>query len=447
MSQTTLKDRYDVVVVGGGPAGVGAAVAAARAGASTLLVERLGYAGGGMSVGLALTPVGFEPFTQWAMDTDPDGWKVLGIPRELFERVHGLGAVVKPVWDPEVTKWVLDRMLGEAGVQMLYWTTCLDVLRDGERVTGVVLAARQGLLEVEAGLVVDCSGDGDVLARAEAAHDFGRAEDGLPAPMALSCFIGGVDLPYTPELPYLQMMLMSWELISAHLQQAVNAGDVPPVMCGFWYPRVVPGRVLLDQLWTRLVPMWGDPTRSEVLSDGEVRCRDIVYVVHEWLRDNVAGFKDSYVSQLSGQLWPRESRRLRGLATLDEADVAESRKRDDGIAKGTCFIELRSPVPGDLKAEAGFEWDQPRSLYGQDIEYDIPYGSLVPEAVDGLLVAGRCMSVSHVAQGSTRMQITSMACGQAAGTAAAACVEQGREPRDLDVSWLRDRLRKAGAVV
>ena len=440
------RDTFDVVVVGAGPAGVGAAVAAAREGARTLLVERLSCAGGGMSVGMALTPVGFESFVHWAEDTDPDTWKVQGVARRLFDRCNALGAVRKPVWDPEVCRWQLDELLAEAGVSVLFHAACIDVLRDGDRVSGVVLAAREGLVEVAAGLVIDCSGDGDVIVQAGAAFDFGRDEDHLPQPMALSAIFGGVQLPYPPDLPYLHMMGMSWPLISEAMDAASKAGELPPIMAGFWFPRVVQGRVLLDQLWTRLVPIWGDPTSSSDLSAGEVRARAILHEVHAWLKANNPAFSGSYVSHAS-PVWARESRRLKGLATLEEADIASDRRRDDGIAKGTCFLELRNPVPGQVGAEPGFEWDGQRCLYGKDIEYDIPYGSLVPEAVDGLLVAGRCMSVSHVAQGSTRMQITSMACGEAAGVAAAMATEQGRQPRDLEVASLRARLRRAGAVV
>ncbi len=437
----------DVLVAGAGPAGIGAALAAARAGADVLLVERHGCAGGAMSLGLALTPVGFEPFKHWTTDTDPAGWVVQGIPREMHDRVAALGGVVKPVWCPEVYKKVVDDMLAEAGVRVLFHAPVADARMDAERVDGVVLAAKEGALRVQAGVTVDCTGDGDVFARAGAAFDIGRPGDGRPQPMAQSVIFGGVDLPWTVDQPYAQLMEASRGFVSDWVAAAVAAGELPPVMSGYYFPRVVRGRVLLDQVWTRLVHVWGDPTVSQVLSDAEVQARRQLWTVHEWLKRNVPGFERSFISHASAQVWPRESRRLQGMATLDEAMIRANARSDTGIAKGACFIEVRDPSPGATGAPQGLEWDCEETLYDADVEYDIPYGCLVPEAVDGLLVAGRCMSATHVANGSSRMQITSTACGQAAGAAAALSLRSGRGPRDLDVAALREGLRGAGAVV
>ncbi len=443
----TLECAWDVVVIGAGPAGVGAALAAAETGATTLLVERYGAPGGCMALGLALTPVGFESFNRWTTPTDPDGWKVQGVARKLHDRCEALGGVVKPVWDPEVYKWVVDQMLGEAGVRVLYHATAVDTHMEGDRVVGVTLAAREGLIRVDASIVVDCSGDGDVLVRAGAKFELGRPDDGLLQPMALAGIFGGLSLGGVAGTPYPQLMEYSMKHVAAPLQAAVDAGEVAPVMSGYWFPRVVRGRVLLDQAWTRLALLWGDPTQSDVLSAGEIEARRVLHQVHGWLRENVRGFERSYVSHVSAQVWPRESRRLVGVETVDEAAVRGNVRRDDGIAKGTCFLEVRSPIPGSTGAEEGLEWDEDASLFDADVEYDIPYGALLPAGVDGLLVAGRCQSSTHVAHGSTRMQITVMACGEAAGTAAALSAASGRQPRELKVQTLRQALRKRGAIV
>ena len=437
----------DVLVAGAGPAGIGAAVAAARAGADVVVVERYGCAGGAMSLGLALTPVGAEPFKHWMSATDPDSWVVQGIHRELHDRVAALGGIVKPVWCPEVYKKVVDDLLTEAGVRLLFHAPVLDARLDGDRVAGVVLAAREGAVSVDADVTVDCTGDGDVFARAGAAFDLGRPSDGRAQPMAQSVIFGGVDLPWSEDRPYSELLHAGRALVSAPVAAAVAAGELPPVMSGFYFPRVVRGRVLLDQVWTRLVHIWGDPTCSQVLSDAEVEARRQLWIVHEWLKGHVGGFERSFISHTSTQVWPREGRRLRGMATLHEGMVRDNARSELGVAKGACFLEVRDPAPASTGAAPGLEWDRRESLYDADVEYDIPYGCLVPEATDGLLVAGRCMSATHVANGSSRMQATAMAVGQAAGLAAAQTVRTGRQPRDADVPALRDALRAAGAVV
>ena len=354
---------------------------------------------------------------------------------------------MKPVWCPETYKKVVDEMLEEAGVRVLFHAPVLDTRMDSERVTGVRLAAREGVLEVDAGVTVDCTGDGEVFARAGAAFELGRPSDGLPQPMAQSVIFGGVALPWTEDLPYAALMHAGRGMVSSRVAVAVAAGELPPVMSGFYFPRVVRGRVLLDQVWTRLVHIWGDPTRSQVLSDAEVEARKQLWQVHEWLKANVPGFERSFISHTSTQVWPREGRRLRGLATLDEHMVRTNARSDQGVAKGACFIEVRDPKPQSTGASPGLGWDKRESLYDSDVEYDVPYGCLVPEATDGLLVAGRCMSATHVANGSSRMQATAMAVGQAAGAAAAQTVSTSKAPRDVDVPALRDALREAGAVV
>jgi hypothetical protein len=448
MYPTLLPDeRFDVIVAGAGPAGVAAAVAAGRQGAKTLLVERYGCAGGAMTLGLALTPVGFEPFKYWCDDTDPEKWKVQGIPRDVYDRCMAMDGVVKPVWDPEVFKIVIDRMLQEAGVKILFHAMAVDTLMEGDRVVGLVLAAREGLVKVEAPVVVDCTGDGDVFAKAGAAFDFGRAGDNRPQPMAVSCIFGGVDLGLSPEMPYALMMASTMASVTEPVAAAVESGALPPILTGYWFPRVVRGRVLLDQMWTRLVQAWGDPNVTTVMSDAELSGRDTVHRVHDWLKENVPGFGRSYLSHMSWQMWPRESRRLRGLQKVTAQHVRDNKLRDDGIGKGTCFFEVRNATPGEIGAEDGLDWDQVDSLFFADIEYDIPYGALVPQKVDGLLVAGRCMSVTHIAQGSSRMQITSMATGEAAGTAAALAAAGKMQPREVPIETLRETLRKGGAIV
>jgi hypothetical protein len=165
------------------------------------------------------------------------------------------------------------------------------------------------------------------------------------------------------------------------------------------------------------------------------------------MRAKVPGFENAVLLQTSAQIWPRESRRLVGISQLNEGDIKGNARYDDGIAHGACFLEAHSPTPGNPLPERGLEWGGDRSLYDANVNYQIRYGSLVPEKVDGLLVAGRCISTSHVAQSSSRMQITSMALGEATGVAAHLSAQQNKQPRELDVSEVRTQLREQGAYI
>lgn len=445
MSGTVL--QCDVLVVGGGPAGVMAAIAAARRGHRVLLVERYGAAGGAMTLGMNLTPCGFEAFHLWTTPTDPASWLVQGLPRQLHDRMARLDAIRKPVWDPETCKWQLDEMLAEAGVRLLYHAVCVEALRDGDRVTGAVLATRAGLWRVQCRVAIDASGDGVLLAAAGAAFDVGRESDGKPQPSCLGVMLGGLDLGLDPGASYGQWMAQTKARVAPHLEAAWQSGRIPPVFAGIWFPRVVRGGVLPDQAWSRLVPQWLDPNDPHAASQAETQARQILHQVVDFLRAEVPGFQRAVVLQTSLAVWPRESRRLRGVTRLEVEDVRENRRSDQGIAHGTGFLEAHAATPGDPRPEQGVAWNSAESLIDRDVDYDIPYGCLVPERIDGLLAAGRCLSSSHLAQSSARMQITCMAMGEAAGTAAALGIERSWQPREVPVDLLRTELVRAGARV
>ncbi len=398
-----------------------------------------------MTQGLNLTPVGFEPFKYWAQNRDPEGFAVQGIARELFDAMVRLQAVLKPVWDAETCKYLLDRMISAAGVQVLYHAMCLDVIMQGDRVTGALLATRAGLWRVQAQRVIDCSGDGEVFAKAGAAFDIGRESDGRPQPMALVAMLGGLDLPVGRSDAFGAWMASTRDLVAPRLDAAWLAGKIPPVFAGIFFPRVVRGGILGDQAWSRLVPIWADPTDPIAVSEAQVTARENLFNIVEFLRNEVPGFARAAVLQTSTEAWARESRRLRGLARLSEEDVRENRRQDSSIGHGCGFLEAHSATPGDPRAEQGYEWIRQTSLADADVQYDIAYGCLVPERIEGLLVAGRCLSATHMAQSSARMQITCMAMGQAAGTAAALGIANGWMPAEVPIRPLQDDLRHQGA--
>lgn len=439
--------QTDVLIIGAGPAGFAAAVAAARRGHAVLVVERHGAAGGAMTLGMNLTPVGFEPFKYWTTETDPDSWAVQGIARELYEAMVAARAVVKPVWDAETCKRLMDKLMLDAGVKLLYHAACVDVWMDGTQVRGALLATRDGLWRVAAKLTIDCSGDGELFAKAGAAYDMGRQGDGRPQPLALVAMVGGLKLDLPHGASYAEWMAATRAQVAPILDRAWRAKRIPPTFAGILFPRVVPGGVLRDQAWARWVPRWADPTDPEAFSRVQVEARQILAEIIAFVRAEVPGCGEAVVLHTSLEVWARESRRLRGLEVLTEDDVRSNRRRPDGIAVGCGFLEVHSATPDDADAEAGFDWKSAFSLIDADVAYDIAYGCLVPEAVEGLLVAGRCLSATHIAQSSARMQVTCMATGEAAGVAAALCLQGNWTPRQINPQELRTELVRGGARV
>lgn len=439
--------RVQVLVIGAGPAGVAAAIAAARRGCQVLVIEKHAAAGGGLTLGLNLTPVGFEPFKYWTQPTDPAGWAVQGIARQLHDRMEAQGAVCKPVWDAETCKWQIDAMLQEAGVQVLYRAVFVDAIMAGHRACGAIVWTAGGLWRIAADVCIDCSGDGDLLRAAGCTFDVGRPEDGKCQPMALVAMIGGLDLPIAADAPFGERMARSKALTQPALEKAWRDGQIGPTFTGILFPRVVRGGVRRDQAWARWVPRWVDPADPVAVAQAERDARAAVFQIVDVLRRDVAGCQGVHVLQTSTELWARASRRLRGCAVLDEAAIAENRRSADGIARGTGFLEIHSATPGDPSPEKGYEWHRQTSLHDADVDYDVPYGCLLPAGVDGLLVAGRCLSATHLAQSSARMQITCMATGEAAGAAAALAISGARQPADVAIAQLRQELVRGGARV
>ena len=436
----------DVLVVGAGPAGFAAALAARRSGCSVVLAERLARVGGTLTHGLALTPVGYEPFRHWLDATDPAGWLVQGIARELHDRLDRAGGVCKPVWDPELYACLVETMLREAGVRLLLHAGCVDALREGDNVLGAVLALRSGLATVRARVCIDASGDGDLFARADCAFDVGREGDGRPQPMTTASVFGNLAVDWGGATTYAGMMAWGQRELAPRLTDGRAQGQLPPIFVGNLFPYFAAGRIVRSQAWCRMVQSWRNPLDPDDATLAEVEGRAQLQDIVVWMRAHLPGFADVTLVQ-SSMAWPRESRRLCGVATLREADVAGNVRRDDGIARGACFLEVHSATPGDPEAERGYAWSAAKARFADDVDYDIAYGCLVPARVDGLLVAGRCLSATHIAQGSARMQATAMALGQAAGTAAALAHEGRCAPREVDVAGLRDRLRRDGAKV
>ena len=410
-----MTEYLDVVVAGGGPGGAAAALASARNGARTALIERYGFLGGMAMAGLV------NPFLG---QTNGVEQIIHGIFEELIEELDRRGGLHenRGTFDEEILKVVLDDKLTEAGVELWLHSLLTDVEVVGAAVSKVTAATRSGPVIFNAMVYVDGTGDGDLAAKAGAVVEQGRSEDGLVQPMTLNFRMGDVD---TDRMP-------GRKEISKLYTAAKEAGEVVnPREDVLYFWSVHPGTVHFNS--TRVVKR--NPVDARDLTAAEIEGRRQAHQMAAFLAKRVPGFEKAYLLECATQIGIRESRRIMGSYVLTEDDVLDARKFVDGIARGSWEVDIHSPTgPGTVE-----------KVLKPGTSYEVPYRCLVPERIENLLIASRCISATHEAHASLRIMPTVMAIGEAAGTAAALCVKRKVPPAKLDVRVLREQLVRQGA--
>jgi len=422
LSSTPVSLSAEVIVCGGGPAGLCAAVAAAQEGADTLLIERYGFLGGMATAGL------INPF----MPYYTSGEQIIeGLFQQIIDRLDAAGGWshrqdewARDAFDPEIMKLVAQDMVEEAGVRLRLHTMVVDASSENGHVGQVLLASKSGLEGAEATIFIDATGDGDVAARAGVPYEQGRPEDGLSQPMTLMFRMTGVDEERMPPR----------EEINALYDQAKAASDIDnPRENVLWFYTTRCGEIHFNT--TRVVKR--DGTSAADLTAAELEARRQVKQMVKFLTDKVPGFANAYLSATGTQIGVRESRRILGEYVMTAEDVLGARKFADGIVRGCYDIDIHSP--------SGTGTIIKRLPAGES--YDIPYHCLCPRGFDNLLVAGRPISATHEAHSSLRVMPIAAAVGEAAGTAAAMCIAQEQSVTAVDVAALRQRLRERGANI
>jgi len=411
-------EMAQVLVAGGGPAGLAAAVAAARRGAATLLIERYGFLGGMATAGLV------NPFMGWHAGGEP---LVAGIFQQTLDRMRaagGYGGKRQPrAFDPEVLKLVADELCAEAGVQLRLHTLLTRAEVEQGRIARVRSEGKSGTREWAAEIYIDCTGDADLAFHAGVPCDEGRAEDGLTQPMTLNFRMAGVALSRMPGRKKINRLFDA--------AKATGRVDCPRENVLLFHT-LRPGVVHFNT--TRVTCL--SPTSSEGLTRAETEARRQAHELARFLISDVPGFERAYLQQCAPQIGVRESRRIRGDYALTEDDVLGARKFLDGIARSNYPVDIHSPTGAGTVIRAVPEGDY----------YEIPYRCLLPLEIDNLLVAGRCISATHEAQASLRIMPTCFAMGEAAGVAAAMAAQRGVSLRELPAEELRQALRDQGQV-
>jgi hypothetical protein len=449
--EVPVHPECDVLVVGGGSAGIAAATASARNGARTTLVEKYGFLGGTSTAGMV------GPFmTSYSADgSEPI---VGGIFQELVDRMVTIGGAVDPgkteagekwasfitvghahvtPFHPDALKGAAVEMVSEAGVRLMLHTAFVDVITTespGGKIAGIVVLTKAGLAFLPAGIVVDCSADGDVAARAGAPFTVGRTADGKRMPATMFFRIGDVDDERVEAFAREHQRLHPGEhLFECIVRAARERGEfgIPNDWINIYRePEAGVWRVNT----TRLHDV--DGTDPEHLTRAEVEGRRQVMALLAFMRERCPGLEKVRLLDVATQIGIRETRHVHGEYVLTGEDVLSGARFEDAVARCAYPIDIHDPEG------TRFSLSPVRAAY-----YEIPYRCLVPKGVDNLLVAGRCFSATHEAAASARVIPPVYAMGQAAGTAAALCAREGLQPRDLPGRRLRGLLRQQGAIV
>lgn len=450
---TMVQYDCDIAVLGMGMAGSMAATAAGRLGMRVMAVDEAGFAGGSM------TGMGTGPMMTFHAG---ENQVIRGLAQEMVERMTEAG------WSPghtvdstgytytvtpfsaEGMKTVLERMMLESGVQLIYHTTVVGVEKAGDRLTRVMLNACGQRFAIAAKVFIDATGDGDVLALANVPFDCGRREDGRDQPMTMNFRIGGVDTARIRELmaqrPELFPFLKSKPGLEKHavrlsvsgfqelMRQGIQSGELTvdrDIVLSFETDK--PGEMIVNM--SRI--NGESPVEPLSLTRAEIEGRRQVWELLGYLRGHIPGFEQAQLLYSGPSVGIRSSRRMRGSYTLTAGDILSNRMFEDGIAVFGYPIDIHS-ADG---AETNSTFLEPGTYYS------IPYRCLTNPTLTNLMAAGRNISCTFEAQASTRLSPCCAALGQAAGCAAALAVEEGVPPTQVDAARLRECLLKQGAYL
>ncbi len=414
--------QYDVVVAGSGPAGICAAVAAARRGMNTAIIERYGVLGGNLTIGCVGPIMGsvakgtmYDELSRKLLTENETTWT---------GRVH----------DMENAKRIILDFLLEAGVTIYLQTPIIDAIQSSGVLTGIVVSQKEGLSVIEGRSFIDATGDGDLAVFSGAPWSAGRAADGKLQPVTLMYIIENVDDSraiscYGEE----DNVMLGSERFLDFTARCCEDGRLPKNCSSVrLYPTTHPGERLVNTTQANYI----DPLKHEEIIKAETELRHQIDDITTFLRKYVPGYENCRIKTGASTLGVRESRRILGEYVLDIEDLRCGRRFDDVVVhKANFVVDIHNPVGGGQEFGLA-EVIQP---------YDIPYRCLIPQKVDNLILAGRCISGTHEAMASFRIMTVCMAMGEAAGIAAALSVQNEIPPRMLKAEAIQAELTAKGA--
>lgn len=452
-SRLPVYTEAEVVVCGGGTAGVFAALAAAREGRDTLLIEQFGALGGTATSGL-VTPL---------MSTHIDGNPQCSyLYNELQTKLLSLGASNErgTAFDPLMIKFALEQLCVEAGVRLLYHTFIPEVVREEGNVSAVVIANKAGLSLVKGKIFIDATGDGDVSVHAGASFTKGNPETGMNQPMSLRYIIDGVDMHalaafFSEEAQrtginknasvwadgcemYADCCRGSSVTLTELFEKAIQAGDLTAEDHIYWQAFFLPGRYgsiafNCPEFFENI-----DGTNPDDLSISQVKGKEAIVRQLAFYKKYMKGFEKAYIAEIAPMVGVRESREIATEHVLTAEDILGKRKFADMIAQSNYPIDIHGKQLTNRylvePTDDGKPW------------YEIPFRSLIVKGIDNLLVVGRCIGAEFIAEASIRIQPTARSTGEAAGIGAALSLQSGKAIREIDGADVRTVMVKKGAV-
>ncbi len=421
--------KYDLIVIGGGFAGFGAAVAAARQGAKVLLIERSNALSGAAAVELVL------PFMRNATNITADNGEnyIKELSAGIFEEIvsdliETSNGDRNGSFDDEYLKLILNRMAISSGVELLFDATVTAAERERNKIKNVTVYGRGMTYTFEADYFIDATGDANLTAMAGFSYRLGRESDGLCQPMTLNFRLSGVDLKEFYKIHKEGEPNKTYKRLKAEGKIKNPREDM--LIFG-----VVGGNGQLHFNSTRVVRR--NPCDLFDITAAEIEAREQVFELLDFLKSNFECFKNCRVASTALEIGIRESRMIDGEYVLTGKDLVELKRFDDSIAVGNYEIDIHNPEGSGTS----------HYFFKPGEYYQIPYRTLIPKNAENLLVAGRCISADHEAQAAIRIMPIVCTLGEAAGTAIAIAKKTGCYVKDVSIKQLQQTLRDNGAVI
>lgn len=441
-----VRKETDVLIIGGGPSGIMAAMAAAEDGLNVMLIESRSFVGGNMTIGLPI--LGF---------LGQKGNQIIkGLPQKLIDRLKAVQASSEhrpcplhmslTLVEPEAVKTVALQMLVEAKVDVLFYAFCAGVVMEGDELKGVLIESKAGREAILAKTVIDCSGDADVAFRAGVPCEYGNEQGGVQPPTLMFC-LGGVDTEklrtsvaeeprtYLTDFIPAEYFGQNNQFVLVGMRNLVKKAQEDGLTLTTERTILITG-LRKGEVWVNMTRVNGvNGTDPGSLTYGEIEGRRQIHDIQQYLVEYVPGFENAYFLKTAPFLGIRETRRIQGLYTMTREDIMSCRHFEDSIAVASYPLDIHHPQGGGCTLE-----------WCGDC-YDIPYRALIPQKIRNLIVAGRCISTTHEAMSAIRVMAPCMAMGEAAGRAAKLAIRQGVQPADIDVKQLQQELLQKGAYL
>ncbi len=449
MKNIPVIKECDVLVVGGGPAGCSAAISSARMGVKTLLIEQTGMLGGAtvnqdVVVVLSQNAVDFEGIWHEYMA------KLFELGGAYKEDFNFLPLLISSTVDPNIVRVVWDRLLQESGADLILHCSFSDVIKTENSITGVIVNTRQGPGIIKAKNIIDCTGDAIVCNIAGAEWEQGSRTSKCAMSLTKVIRLGGIGenagIKDMSEKELLKEKLDNDISEGIYKSGIMTSGRVLNYINPWGLSWHLKHRKELMLVTSRVLN--ADPTSFEDITRAEREGLNSMYEVYDFYKKYVPGCENAFIAHISNQIGVRSSRRVHGMYYINDEDAINFKKHPDSIAKSSWQLDVwpSDSYTAPAGNEGGLKDEESLNKYKEHIKagdyFDIPYGAIVVKGFDNLLMAGRIISSSHLAQASLRIQQTCMSTGQAAGYAAAKAVKENKLPTELDGKTVSEELRK-----